>query len=379
MLPRRILVNASYAPSLLNFRGKLLEAMVALGHRVAASAPDMDAQTKQRLISIGVTPYQIAMSRNGNNVAGDLAYWHRLRNLIARERIDLVLGYTIKPCIWGSLAAKSLGIESVSLVTGLGLSFAQPERGQWARVLVQTVARRLWRAATAANRVVIFQNPDDRDDFIAAGSLSDPSKARLVNGSGVDLESFPQVAVPDDARFLMVARLLKAKGVREFGEAARQLREEGVQASFAIAGWFDDGPDGIEEEELDSWTRAGVEYLGHLDSVSSELAKCSVFVLPSYREGLPRSVLEAMATGRSIVTTDAPGCRETVIQERNGYLVPTRNSLALADAMRKLALNPAKRKSFGAASRKIVEEKFAVQAVNDTMLRHLEIGNERAQ
>jgi glycosyltransferase involved in cell wall biosynthesis len=369
MLSRTILVNASFAPSLVNFRGPLIRAMVAAGHRVHASAPGLTGDVAAAVAAMGAQPHDVPLARAGLNPLTDLGYYRAIRGVIRRSGADLVLGYTIKPCIWGSLAARAEGAESASLVTGLGFAFV-PGTGP-VRRLVGTVSRALWRRATAANRVVIFQNPDDRDDFIAAGALADLGKARLVNGSGVDLAHYAPAPLPADARFLMIARLLGDKGVREYGAAAAQLLQSGSQATFSLAGYFDEGPNGIERAELAGWQAAGLEYLGPLEDVRPALSQASVYVLPSYREGTPRTVLEAMATGRAVITSDAPGCRETVRDGETGLLVPVRDVAATAAAMERLSADSALRAAMGAAGLAYAHEKYAVEKVNAAMLAHL--------
>jgi glycosyltransferase involved in cell wall biosynthesis len=180
--------------------------------------------------------------------------------------------------------------------------------------------------------------------------------------------------LPGDARFLMIARLLGNKGVREYGDAAAQLLREGVQARFAIAGFFDEGRDSIRPEELATWQAAGLEYLGPLDDVRPALAEASVYVLPSYREGTPRTVLEAMAMGRAVITTDTPGCRETVRDGETGLLVPVRDVDAVAAAMRRLAGDAELRAAMGAAGYRLCRDKYAVERVNAAMLAHLGLG-----
>ncbi len=369
MKPRIILVNASYAPSLINFRGPLIAAMIAAGHEVHASAPGLSGSMAEKVMALGAAAHDVPLARAGLNPLGDYGYYRALRKVIRRSRADLVLGYTIKPCIWGSLAARAEGVESASLITGLGFAFI-PGTGL-VRQLVGQVSRMLYRGATAANRVVIFQNPDDRADFIAARALADPAKARLVNGSGVDMAHFARTDLPKAARFLMISRLLGNKGVREYGEAAALLLADGIAADFALAGFFDEGQDGIARKELERWQAAGLRFLGPLDDVRPALAQTSVYVLPSYREGTPRTVLEAMASGRAVITSDAPGCRETVKDGITGLLVPPRDVMATAGAMRRLAEDDAARAAMGGAGFDYCREKYAVDRINTAMLNHL--------
>lgn len=369
MPPRTILVNASFARSLLGFRGPLLRRLVAEGHRVHASAPGLDEHVAKDLCTLGVTPHHVRLARTGQNPLTDIAYRRALRALIRKEKADLVLSYTIKPCIWGSLAAADEGVESASLITGLGYAFT--DGGGLRQMIIRALAVRLWRQATAANRTVIFQNPDDRADFIAAGALAETDKAKLVNGSGVDMDHYSRATLPEAARFLMITRLIGNKGVREYAQAAMQLLREGVDAEFALAGFADEGPDSIARSELETWRAAGVKYLGPLSDVRPALAECSVYVLPSYREGTPRSVLEAMATGRPVITTDAPGCRETIVDRESGRLVAPRNVGALVDAMREVARDRDLRTRMAEAAWLRASQKYAVESVNDTMLAHL--------
>lgn len=372
-----ILVNGSYAPSLLGFRGPLLREMVQAGYTVHASAPGMTSAIRDGLGHMGVAAHEVPLGRTAIEPLADLAYRNALARLMRQIGPDLVLGYTIKPCIWGALAASGQGIASASLVTGLGYAFT--EGGGARSRAVRMVARFLWRRATAANGVVIFQNPDDRDDFIADGALSDVSKARLVNGSGVDLAEFSRTPLPDAPRFLMISRLLGNKGVREYASAAAQLIANGCPAEFQLAGYFDEGPDGVGPEEVAAWQRAGVEYLGPLEDVRPALARASVYVLPSYREGTPRSVLEAMAMGRPVITTDAPGCRETVQAGVSGLLVPPRDVASLAGAMAKLAAEAPLRNRMGEAGHQLCRSKYDVRKVNAAMFAHLGLSHDATQ
>ena len=368
-MAKTILINSSYAPSLINFRGPLISEMVRRGHKVYATAPDIDPAIMARLERLGACAHTVPLSRAGLNPLGDLRYYQALRGCIRDVRPDVVLGYTIKPCIWGSLAAKAEKVPSASLVTGLGLAF-MPQSSPMHR-LVSWVSQRLWQHATRANFVVIFQNPDDRADFIAAGALSDTSKSRLVNGSGVDMNHYVPSTLPAAANFLMIARLLGNKGVREYCEAAAQLHEEGENARFELAGFFDASLDAVSEEEIAAWKARGLVFLGELEDVRPALSGCSVYVLPSYREGTPRTVLEAMATGRAVVTTDAPGCRETVIDGVTGFIVPVADVAETKSAMKRLIHDTTLRSSMGQEGREYCKEKFAVERVNRDMLTHL--------
>lgn len=366
---RTILLNGSYAPSLLNFRGRLIEALIAAGHNVHVTAPDIDAGTERELRGIGAEVHEVRLVRAGLSVRGDLAYFRQIRRVIRGTGADLVISYTIKPNIWASFAAGSLGIRSVSMVTGLGYAFISGKGLK--RSLVVLASRLLYRSATARNDVVIFQNPDDRADFVAAGCLADPTKARLVNGSGVDMAWYVAVPLPPEPVFLMVTRLLGNKGVREYAEAASAILSRRKNCRFLLAGFLDEGPDSIAMREVEQWQRNGIEFLGRLDDVRPALAAASVYVLPSYREGTPRSVLEAMAMGRAIITTDVPGCRETVVDGDNGFLVPARDAGALAAAMERMIDDKQLRGRMGKRSHALCRAKYDVEQVNAMLMRHL--------
>lgn len=364
-----VLLNGSYAPSLVKFRGPLIRAMLARGHTVHCSAPDIPPAIAEELAGWGATVHEVPLSRTGLGLAGQFAYLGALRQLMRRIRPDLVVGYTIKPNVFGSLAARSLGIRSASMVTGLGFAFSGS--GTFVQRQAMRLSRGLYRLATTVNDRVIFQNGDDLADMIAAGCLADDSKARMVNGSGVDLAHYAPAPLSDAPVFLMIARLLVAKGVREYAAAAVALKQRHPDWSFRLVGFLDEGPDGVTAAELAQWQAGGVEFLGEQEDVRPALRAASVYVLPSWREGTPRSVLEAMATGRPVITTDAPGCRETVTDGHNGLLVPVRDAEALTLAMERLGRDAALRERYGAASLAVAKEKYAVDKVNDALLGHL--------
>jgi Glycosyltransferase len=362
----RILLNGSHAHYLYNFRSQLVEAMIERGHTVHVSSPDLIGAFADHFRSLGAKPHDVPLKRTKVSFVGDIAYCRYIHRLIGEEGIDFVLNYTIKPNIWGSIAARLAGVRSASMVTGLGFAFIS--RKGFTRRLTQMVAQRLYRIAARANSHIIFQNPDDRDDFIRAGCLSDPGKVIMTNGSGVDLSQYLHQPLPDAPTFLTIARLLYSKGLSELVDAARMVRAVVPQSRFLLAGMLDTGPDAVSREQLDAWVSSGIEYLGHLDDVRPALASSSVFVLPSWREGTPRTVLEAMAMGRPIITTDAPGCRETTRDGENGYLVPVQDPEALAKAMIDLAGDSKRRQQMADASRRMAETKYDVEKVNALLL-----------
>ncbi len=367
--PRKILINGSYAPSLINFRGHLIRQMIARGHEVHVSAPNFEKVTKDKLLEMGANVHEVEMQRTGVGISGDIRYFFQLRRLMRKVGAEFVLNYTIKPNIYGGLAAYSTGAESASIVSGLGYAFY--ETNGFLHGTVQAISRWLYKFATAANRVVVFQNPDDRDDFIEAGCLLDQNKARMINGSGVDTNYYGVATLPEAPIFLIIARLLVSKGVREYANAARIVMSKRPDCRFFIAGFLDGGPDSVSQNELNEWVGWGIEFLGHLDDVRPAIESCSTYVLPSYREGTPRTVLEASAMGRASIVTDVPGCREVVIDGITGFIVPVKEPAKLADAMLKFIDSPELRATMGMEARKFCQEKYDVEKVNRSLIAHL--------
>lgn len=371
-MPVTILINASHAESLINFRGDLIKFLISEGHAVHACAPEMSKKIAAELRELGSVPYDTSLDRAGQNPAKDARYLIEMIRLLRQVRPNLVLNYTIKPNIWGSFAARFLGIPTYSMVTGVG--FVMLQGNGIKRKVVQSIARNLYRAALSKNRAVIFQNNDDVAAFLQAGIVR-KEQVRLVRGSGVNLDRFRPEPLPHEPVFLMIARLLRTKGVGEYAEAARLLKKSVRNARCLLIGPPDPGPDGLTEPDIADLSNGAVEYLGPQADVRPFIARASIYVLPSYREGTPRSVLEAMAMARPIITTDAPGCRETVTQGRNGLLVPIGDANALAYAMQKLAQDPSLRIAMGKCSRTMAAETFDVNGVNRDMLQHLELSS----
>jgi glycosyltransferase involved in cell wall biosynthesis len=364
-----VLINASLASSLVNFRGSLISELQRRGYRVIATAPDIDPITAAKITAIGAEPIDISLNRSGKSAFGDVWYSYQLFRLMRQFNPKLVVGYTIKPNIWGGLAARFARVPSAAMVTGLGYTFIAG--AGWKRRITQAIAKALYAIALKHARCVVFQNPDDLEDFVAAGCLRDVSKARLVNGSGVDLSHYCPSPLPEKTIFLLIARLLVTKGIREFVAAAAIVRSTLPKARFVIAGPIDASPDGLSQSEISEWPCGLIEYVGELDDVRPMIALSSIYVLPSYREGTPRSVLEAMAMGRPIITTDTPGCRQTVADGASGILVPVGSVQELARAMLQLGSDPALRKSMGMAALERARELYAVEGVNLALLNHL--------
>jgi glycosyltransferase involved in cell wall biosynthesis len=371
----KVLIVASYADSLINFRGPLINSLIEAGHTVHVSAPELESQPNfcRILEGKGIVGHSIPLQRTGINPVADVQSIMALRALMKKVRPDTVLTYTIKPVIYGSLAAWLVGVPNrFSLVTGLGYAFTGEASGK--RGLLRKLIQRLYRFGLSKSHKVFFQNPDDQALFRKLDLLPASIPSCVVNGSGVDVADYSIAPLPEKPSFLLIARLLGDKGVREYAIAARRVKAQYPQASFKLVGWIDDNPDAIAQRELDEWVSSGaLEFLGKLADVRPAIAGCNVYVLPSYREGTPRTVLEAMAMGRPVITTDAPGCRETVVDGDNGFLVPVQAVDELASAMIRFIENPKLVASMGVRSRQIAEEKYDVHKVNEFMLEEMGI------
>jgi glycosyltransferase involved in cell wall biosynthesis len=366
---RRVALIGSFAPSLINFRGPLIAALVERGHEVHALAPDIDPATAASLRALGAQPRSIGLVNSSLNPLRSLRTIRELRDVLQGIDPDTVIAYTIKPIVLGAPAAAAAGVPRfIPLVTGVGFAFTPGREAK--RRLSRLLAKLLYRRAFARSALAIFQNPDDRDDFRRLGLLPAGLDTALVGGSGVDVDQFAARPVPARTSFLLIARLLGDKGIREYGEAARRLKSLYPDVRMALVGYPIPSPDALRADEIERLIAGGVDYVGRMDDVRPALEACSVYVLPSYREGTPRSVLEAMSVGRAIITTDAPGCRETVVDGENGILVKPRDPDSLFEAMLRFVEEPGLAERMGASSRRLAEERFDVRKVTADILRH---------
>jgi glycosyltransferase involved in cell wall biosynthesis len=336
---------------LYNFRRTLAAALREAGHDVLLISPP--GPYGERLNALGFRWIAAPMTRRSLNPLREAAVVLWLRKVIRRERVRLVHGFTIKCAVYGSLAARLAGVPRVSAVAGMGYVFTSDDRA--ARVLRPFVRTLMRFALGGRGGRLILQNPDDVALF-ERGGLVDPRSIRLIPGSGVDCTRFAPAASgsPGDRfRVLLATRLLWDKGVREFIEAARQVRAAGRPIDFLIAGEPDPGnPAAVPIPQVREWVEAGlVQWLGHVDDMPALLRSVDAVALPSYREGLPKTLIEAAACGLPLVTTDVPGCREVVTDGRDGLLVPARDSAALAAAVSRLHDDPVLRARLGAAAR----------------------------
>ena len=353
-----IAVNAAW--NVVNFRLGLIEALLAQGHQVHVLAPQ--GPEFAALARLGCVTHALDIDCKGTHPVKDFRLMLQLRSCYARIQPDVALHYTIKPVIYGSLAARSLGIPALNTITGLGTAFLS---SGW----LQAMVKKLYRAALQQAKVVVFQNPDDRQLFLDTGLLQ-AAQAMLIPGSGIDTQRFTPVALPDqDGRapvFLLLGRMLRDKGVVEYVEAARMLKARCPGARFALLGFLDvENVSAISRAQLDAWVAEGViECWGETHDVRPMIARADCVVLPSYREGMPRTLLEAAAMARPLVASDVPGCREVVEHGVNGMLCQVKSASALAQAMANIAeLSPADREVLGAAGRRKVEQRFSLNKV----------------
>ena len=372
----KFLMISSYLPSVLNFRGKLLEAIHARGFEIHVIAPSLEEFPEElcQLQKLGYYIHDIPMQRTGTNPINDLKTLMAMFHLIRKIRPDYVLSYTIKPVIYGTLAAWLARVpHRFALITGLGYAFQNVESGQ--RSMFQKLVHGLYAQALKHADKVFFQNLDDLKLFHQMNLLHQHKPTVVVNGSGVNIQDFNVIDLPVNeqgqvkASFLLIARLLGDKGVREYAQAARMIKDQHPEVEFHLVGWIDENPSAISQQELDQWiTDETVIYWGKLSDVRPAIAASSVYVLPSYREGTPRTVLEAMAMGRAIITTDAPGCRETVINGNNGYLVAVKSVEELVQAMSYFIEDSQLIEYMGQRSREIALDKYDVHRVNEHMM-----------
>lgn len=369
--PERIALISSQAFSIPNFRGALVRAWVCAGAHVFALAPDYDADSRDAVRRLGAEPVDYRLARVGRNPFADLQAVAELARILARLRPDATFSYFVKPVIYGNLAARLVGIgRRFSMVEGAGYVFSDSPAPSLRRRALRMLVSRLYRIGLQGAERIFFLNRDDIALFVEGG-LVDAARVVDIGGIGVELPDYacqpPRAEVPV---FILVARLLAEKGVREYVAAARRIRALRPDIRFLLVGGTDANPGSVGTDELAAWAAEGiVEWSGHVADVRPWLARASVFVLPSYyREGVPRSIQEAMAMARAVITTDMPGCRDTVEPGRNGLLVPPRDIDALCRAMQFFIDDPARCVSMGEASRQLAHERFDVRRSTRLML-----------
>lgn len=347
-----ILLTVNAAWNIWNFRRPVVQALLADGHRITVLAPPDDSVADLQRLGCQFLPLE--MSAKGLNPLEGVKLYNRFKDVFRAEQPDIVLSYTIKNNVFGAMAASTVGVPFLPNVTGLGTAFLSGG-------LLQVVAEGLYRRAFAKLPIVFFQNEDDRSLFIDH-RLVKGHQARLLPGSGIDLAHFTPAPYPSEDRapvFLMISRLLRDKGVVEFVEAARQVKAQAPEARFQLLGAVAaENRTAIDAATLNGWVDAGhVEYLGTTDDVRPHIARASCVVLPSYREGAPRTLIEAAAMARPSITTDVPGCRSVVEAGVTGLLCAPKDAKSLAETCNQfLSLSPAAKASMGLAGRRRMKE-----------------------
>ena len=361
--PRRVVLGGNSSWNIVNFRSGLIRALQANGYEPVVVAP-VDPAAERRMAELEVERIVVAIERSGLNPFADLRLLLEYRRILNRLRPAAFLGFTIKPNIYGSLAARLARVPAIANISGLGTVFIR--RGP-----LLGLVTRLYRLALSRAAVIFFQNPDDRALFVERGLVRE-RQTRLLPGSGIDLDRFAPAPLPDGpVVFLFIGRLLGDKGVRELVEAARILRRSADRVRIQLLGPLDEGNrTAIRSAELEQWVSDGViDHVGETEDVRPFIARATAIVLPSYREGLPRSLLEGGAMARPLVATDVPGCREVVEDGVNGFLCRPRDPQSLAEAMRRIVdLTAGERSAMGMNSRRKVEQRFSETIVIDAYL-----------
>lgn len=374
---KKIVLIGNIASMITNFRKELVIELVSRGYTVYCYAYGYTEKEQKEVSDWGAIPKAHFINPKGMNPVKDLKAVYLLMKELKQLQPDIVFSTFIKPVIFGSLAAKLARVPKViGMIEGLGNAFTPYKEGKTQKAkIVQAIQILLYKISLPFLDKLIFLNPDDKKDLVDSYRISTKSTA-ILGGIGVDLERFgyQEVDITKEVSFLFIARLLKEKGIFEYLEAARKIKAEYPTVRFTIIGGFDEGnPFAISKDALDDYIKHGViEYLGYVDNVPEVIANSSVFVLPSYREGVPRSTQEAMAIGRAVITTDVPGCRETVVHRKNGLLVPVYSVDELAQAMRYFVENKQEILNMGIESRKMAEQKFDIAKVNDKLISILE-------
>lgn len=367
----KISILSSHTNSLFWFRMDMMKDFIEKGHTVIALGPGPEYVWKEKFQKHNIDYRQLNVERNGMNPFKDLKTFSSLYKFIKIEKPDKIFAYQAKTIVYGSIAAKLNGISEVySLIAGLGSIF----RGKgFKNGIIKMIMKTQYLIACKFNKKVFFQNHDDKNEFIQNGLINE-NKVVVINGSGVNLEKFKPTALPKEPTFLFIGRLIKDKGISEYLVACKEIKSRYPEVRCLLVGPFDSNPSAIEIDELKPFIEDGIiEYYGEQSDVRPFITQCSTYVLPSYHEGTPKTVLEAMAMGRPIITTDAPGCRETVIDGVNGYLVKVKDVKELANKMEYLILNSVVREKMGEESLNVVREKYDVKMVNKTIMRTMEL------
>lgn len=375
---KKIAFIATVASSIYGFRQPLITELQKQGHTVYAFVSEYTQSELETIQAMGVTVIPYQLNRGGLNPFSDIVVTYKLTQQIKQIQPDLVFSYFAKPVIFGTLAARLARVPKIfAMLEGLGYTFTEQPEGLAPKTkIIRKIQLLLYRLSLPFVEKVIFLNPDDPKDLLEKHNIK-VKQVEILGGIGLNLADYPYqpISQTDNIRFLFIGRLLKEKGIHEFIQAVKIVKAQYPNTVFTVLGAIDNMNLGaLSQQELDNYIKSGlIEYPGHVSDVNEWIAKSHVFVLPSYREGVPRSTQEVMAIGRAVITTDVPGCRETVEQGVNGFLVPAWDSEKLAEKMIYFIENPQKIAEMGNASHQIAIEKFDVNKVNQRMIQILEI------
>ena len=370
---KRIAIVAPYAGSIVSFRGSLIEALVKRGIEVYVLAPDYSLDVKDAVKDLGAQPVDYFLKRTSMNPFLEGKALRSLKKVLCAVKPDVTLGYMHKGAMYSVLASKAIGVKKrFALIEGLGYAFTDLGEKSFRRSIARFLATQGYRFSLRYATKVFFLNDDDMDELTKLGAVN-KHKAVVIGGIGVDLQRWRYCEPPlSPITFIMVGRLLKEKGVYEYIEAAQRVKQLYPGVRFLLVGGTDDNPGSIPSAYVRSMVSKGIlEWPGKVSNVQDYLRESSVFILPSYREGVPRSTQEAMALGRPIITTNVAGCRETVEDGVNGFLVPPRNVNALVDAMTRLIENPQLITIMGKQSRRLAEQRFDIRKQTEKLVSFL--------
>jgi glycosyltransferase involved in cell wall biosynthesis len=369
----KVAIISNNAFSLVNFRTHFIKDLVANDRKVYALAPDFTDYERKHIRIIGAEPVDYFMDRTGQNAFKDVRSLVSLVKTLKKITPDISFSYGIKPVVYGLWASRLANVDKrYAMVAGLGTLYVDRDNETLKEKGRKKLADYLYKFSLPFADKVFFQNPDDIELFTDKNIIN-PAKACLIKGSGVDIDHYRTNHIQKDPlRFTLVSRLIKEKGIYEFVEAARIIKSQYPQKDikFILLGGVDANLNSVREAELNEWVDDEIiEWPGHVDDVKGWLEKTSVFVLPTYyREGTPKSILEAMAMGRPVITTDMPGCREAVKHQKNGVLIEPKNVQQLVDAMKQFITNTLLIDTYGKESRKMAVARYDVKEVNKKIL-----------
>lgn len=375
----KLIFITTVASSIYGFRQPLITELQKQEHQIYAFVSEYTQVELDKIQAMGVVAIPYQLNRGGLNPIADIIATYKLSQQIKQIQPDLVFSYFAKPVIFGTIAAKLAKVPKIfAMLEGLGYTFTEQPEGLAPKTkIIRKIQLLLYRLSLPLAEKVIFLNPDDPKDLLEKHNIK-VKQVEILGGIGLNLADYqyqPVIQPVEQIRFLFIGRLLKEKGIHEFIQATKIVKAQYPNTVFTVLGAIDNMNLGaLSQQELDNYIQSGlIEYPGHVSDVNEWIAKCHVFVLPSYREGVPRSTQEVMAIGRAVITTDVPGCRETVIDGVNGFIVPVWNSEKLAEKMIYFIENPQKIAEMGNASHQIAIEKFDVNKVNQRMIQILEI------